>query len=207
MENICIFGAGSENVDRAYMSEAYTLGKYLAQNGYGLVFGGGNTGLMGQAARGAHDNNAPEIVGIAPEFMNAPGVLYKNCSRLILTDTMHERKQAMEAMADAFVILPGGMGTYEEFFEVLTHKTLGLHKKAIVLLNTSHYFDPVIHLMEETARQQFMTQDCLLAVQVANSPKQVIECLDNYEYKEITPKWLSRIPKASDTFRDRYKEE
>lgn len=200
MENICIFGAGSENVDRIYFGEAYTLGKYLAQNGYGLVFGGGNTGLMGQVARGAYDNHAAEIIGIAPEFMNAPGVLYDNCSQLILTDTMHERKQAMEAMADAFVVLPGGLGTYEEFFEVLTHKILGLHKKAIVLMNTSHFFDSAIHLIKETAQKHFAAEDCILAVEVADTPKQVIDCLDNYEYKELTPKWRKGVPQKQQDF-------
>lgn len=195
MENICVFGAGSENVDRTYFGEAYTMGKYIALNGYGLIFGGGNTGLMGQAARGAYDHHAPSIIGIAPEFMNQPGVLYENCSQLILTYTMHERKQAMEAMADAFVVLPGGMGTYEELFEVFTLKILGLHKKAIILMNTGRFFDPVIRLMEETAKKKFMTGDSLSAVEVADTPKQVIECLDKYEYEEIVPKWLSRIPK------------
>lgn len=200
MENICIFGAGSEHVDRTYFGEAYTLGKYIALNGYGLIFGGGNTGLMGQAARGAYDHHATEIIGIAPEFMNTPGVLYENCSQLILTDTMHERKQAMEAMADAFVVLPGGVGTFEELFEVLTLKILGLHKKAIILMNTSCFFDPVIHLIEETAKNRFMTADSLSAVELADTPKQVIDCLDNYEYKELTPKWLKEIPKMPQDF-------
>jgi uncharacterized protein (TIGR00730 family) len=200
MENICVFGAGSENVDKAFFGEAYSLGKYIAQNGYGLVFGGGNTGLMGQVARGAYDNHAAEIIGIAPEFMNAPGVLYKNCSQLILTCSMHERKQAMESMADVFVVLPGGVGTYEEFFEVLTLKILGLHKKAIILMNTSRFFDPVIHLLEETAKKHFMAEDSLSAVEVADTPKQVIECLDNYEYKEIAPKWLNWIPEKPQDF-------
>lgn len=184
-------------MDPAYYGEAYTLGKYIALNGYGLVFGGGNTGLMGQAARGAYENQASAIIGIAPAFMHTPGVLYENCSQLILTDTMHERKQAMEAMADAFVVLPGGVGTLEEFFEVLTLKILGLHKKAIILMNTSHFFDPAIHLIEETAKKHFMSEDSLSAVEVADTPKQVIDCLDNYEYKELKPKWL--IPKKPKT--------
>lgn len=177
-------------MDPSYFEEAYTLGRYIAQNGYGLVFGGGSTGLMGKVAKGAYDGGTAAIIGVAPEFMNAPGVLFENCTQLILTITMHERKQAMEALADAFVVLPGGLGTLEEFFEVLTHKILGLHKKAIILLNTNGFFDTAIRMIKETTAGGFMPKDCLKAVMVVDSPKKVIESLDTYEYKEISPKWL-----------------
>ena len=190
MENICVFGAGSRSLNEAFLEDAYALGRALAQNGYGLVFGGGKTGLMGQVALAAHENGAVSIKGIAPAFMNVPGVLFEHCDELILTETMHERKQMMEAVSDAFVVLPGGAGTFEEFFEVLTQKNLGLHKKAIILLNTNGFFDPVVELLREMAAGHFMPSACLSAILVAKSPKEAIGHLDTYEYKDIAPKWL-----------------
>lgn len=190
MENICVFGAGSRNADPVYYEEARALGRLIAQNGYGLVFGGGNSGLMGQVVRGAQECDGPAIIGIAPEFMNSKGVLFEQCSELILTATMHERKQAMEALADAFVVLPGGVGTFEEFFEVLTLKSLGLHKKAIVLMNTNGFFDAAIGMMREASEKCFVPEEALSALEVASNPRQVIDCLDRYEYSEISPKWL-----------------
>lgn len=190
MENICVFGAGSRNLDEAFLKDAFELGRALAQNGYGLVFGGGKTGLMGQAALGAHENGGAVIRGIAPAFMDVPGVLYEHCDELILTETMHERKQMMEAISDAFVVLPGGAGTFEEFFEVLTQKNLGLHKKAIILLNTNGFFDPVVDILREMAAGHFMPTACLSAIVVAATPGEVVRALDNYEYQDIAPKWL-----------------
>jgi uncharacterized protein (TIGR00730 family) len=190
METICVFGAGSRNLDQAYLDDAYTMGLALAQNGYGLVFGGGKTGLMGQVARGARDGGCTAVRGIAPAFMDEPGVLLEGCDEMILTETMHERKQMMEALSDAFIVLPGGAGTFEEFFEVLTQKNLGLHKKAIVLLNTKGFFDPVLDILRRMAKEHFMPSACLAAILVAGTPRQAIEHLDTYEYKDIAPKWL-----------------
>jgi uncharacterized protein (TIGR00730 family) len=191
MENVCVFGAGSTSLDGAFLKEAYEMGRLLAQNGYGLVFGGGRTGLMGRVALGARENGAVSIKGIAPVFMDVPGVLYEDCDEMILTETMHERKQMMEAISDAFVVLPGGAGTFEEFFEVLTQKNLGLHKKAIVLLNTNGFFDPVTDLLEKMAAGHFMPKACLCAIKVAETAKEAISCLDHYEYQEVAPKWLT----------------
>jgi len=190
MENICVFGAGSRNLDKTFLDGAYELGRALAQNGYGLVFGGGKTGLMGQVALGMHENGGTYIMGIAPAFMNVPGVLYEHCDELVLTDNMHERKQMMEAVSDAFIVLPAGAGPFEEFFEVLTQKNLGLHKKAIVLLNTSGFFNPVVEILRGMAAGHFMPAACLSAIHVADSPGQAIEALDTYEYIDIAPKWL-----------------
>ena len=118
--NICIYGASSELIDAKYMEETEKLSRVLASNGYGLVFGGGAQGLMGAAARGFKAMNG-EIIGIAPTFfMNVDGILYDQCTQFIYTETMRERKQLMEEHADAFLVTPGGIGTFEEFFEILT---------------------------------------------------------------------------------------
>jgi uncharacterized protein (TIGR00730 family) len=117
------------------MSETQELGRVLAQKGYTLVFGGGAQGLMGAAARGFKEMNG-RIIGIAPTFfMNVDGVLYDQCSQFIYTETMRERKQLMEEHSDAFLVTPGGIGTFEEFFEILTLKQLGRHTKPILIYN------------------------------------------------------------------------
>jgi len=117
--NICLYGASSPALDRAYFDAAEEFGRLLAKNGHTLVYGGGAQGVMGAAARGAADAGG-KITGIAPNFLNVDGILFDRCTEFILTDTMAERKAAMIAHADAFVMAPGGFGTLEEFFEVLT---------------------------------------------------------------------------------------
>lgn len=122
--NICLYGASSPEIDPVYLDAAYAFGRLLAQHGHTLVYGGGAQGVMGAAARGAYEAGG-KITGIAPTFLQVDGILFDHCTEFLLTDTMAERKTAMIAHADAFVMAPGGFGTLEEFFEVLTLKQLG----------------------------------------------------------------------------------
>ena len=120
--NICLYGASSTELDARYLDAAYDLGRRIAAGGHTMVYGGGAQGVMGAAARGVVDGGGA-LVGIAPTFFKrAPGVLFDGCSEFIDTKTMAERKTLMMQRADAFVMAPGGIGTYEEFFEVLTLK-------------------------------------------------------------------------------------
>lgn len=177
--NVCIFGASSAKLDEVFYTEAQRLGELLAGNGYGLVFGGGREGLMGAAARGAAKFRG-EIIGIAPKFFDEPGILYEGCTELIFTDTMRERKQLMEEKSDACIVLPGGIGTYEELFEILTLKQLGKTRRAIVFLNTDGYYAPLLSLLEHTAKRKFMSENCLSLFSVAASPEDAIEALKTY---------------------------
>ena len=140
--NICIYGASSATLEPVYYAEAEKLGELLASAGHALVFGGGREGLMGAAARGVHKMGGG-IIGIAPRFFDEPGILYEHCTEMLYTDTMRERKQLMEERSQATVVLPGGIGTYEEFFEMLTLKQLGRTDRAIVI---------VTHNMQQAAR-------------------------------------------------------
>ncbi|MBQ6570610.1 MAG: TIGR00730 family Rossman fold protein [Clostridia bacterium] len=153
--NICVFGASSSNIEQKYLDAAYNLGKLMAQRGYGMVFGGGANGIMGATVRGA-DENGGKSVGVAPRFFDTDGILYKNCTEFIFTDTMRERKQIMEDRSDAFIVAPGGIGTFEEFFEILTLKQLGRHGKPIAVLNTDGYYDDIERLLKKTADEGFM---------------------------------------------------
>ena len=138
--NICLYGASSPEIDPVYLDAAYAFGRLLAQHGHTLVYGGGAQGVMGAAARGAYEAGG-KITGIAPTFLQVDGILFDHCTEFLLTDTMAERKTAMIAHADAFVMAPGGFGTLEEFFEVLTLKQLGRHNPAIAVLNTGGFYD------------------------------------------------------------------
>lgn len=171
--NICVFGASSDRIEKAYFEAAYALGVLIAQGGHRLVFGGGSGGLMGACARGVlHEGGRP--LGIAPLFFDEPGILMKEDCDLVFTSTMSERKARMETEADAFIALPGGIGTYEEFFEALTLKQLGQHHKPMALLNTAGYFDSLHILLCETAKRGFMSDSVLGLYKLCASPSDAL---------------------------------
>ena len=171
--NICIFGASSDRIDPAYAQAAYELGTLIARAGHRLVFGGGREGLMGACARGVLACGGRPL-GVAPRFFDEPGVLMKEVCDLLFTETMSERKQAMENAADAFIALPGGIGTYEEFFEALTLKQLGRHNKPMALLNTLAYFNALDALLRACADKAFMSRDVLALYALCDQPEEAI---------------------------------
>ena len=172
--NICVFGASSNELDQTYYTAAQTLGRAIAAGGHTLVYGGGAGGLMGACARGAAERSG-QIIGIAPRFFDEPGILYKDRGQLIYTDTMAQRKQLMEEKADAYIVLPGGIGTFEEFFEVLTLKQLGRHSKPMVMLNTLGYYDALVETLRKTAEAGFMGRNCLTLFALCDSPEAAVE--------------------------------
>lgn len=171
---ICVYGASSSKLREEYYSAATQLGRLIAQGGHSLVFGGGQGGLMGACAAGAFEQGG-EIIGIAPRFFDEPGILFQGCTRFIYTQTMRERKQAMEQEAEAFIAMPGGIGTFEEFFEIFTLKQLGQHTKPIVLLNTLGYFEPMLSMLEKSVEAQFMSRSCLKLISCCQSPQEALE--------------------------------
>ena len=151
---ICVYGAASSKIDEKYVNDVYNLAKYLGERGHSLVFGAGSQGLMGAAARGFKDAGA-KVFGVIPKFFEENGFegIFYDADELHFTETMAERKQMMEDECDAFIIVPGGIGTFEEFFQVLTLKQLGRHKKAIVVYNSFGYYDELERIMEETIKK------------------------------------------------------
>lgn len=182
--NICVYGASSNEIDKGYIEAGEQLGREMAKNGHTLIFGGGAQGLMGAVARGMTQGGG-KIIGIAPSFFNVDGVLYDKCDQFLYPETMRERKKLMEDMSDAFIMSPGGIGTYEEFFEILTLKQLCRHSKPIGVLNTLGYFDPLEGLMQETAQKQFMRPAVMELYKVCESPEEVIEYIENYIAPEL----------------------
>ena len=191
---VCVYGASSSTLEKIYYDEAQHMGELLAENGYGIVFGGGREGLMGSIARGVY-NKGGEILGIAPKFFDEPGILYENCSEFLFTETMRERKQLMEEKSDACLVLPGGIGTFEEFFEMLTLKQLGQSERAIVILNTNGYYEHMQSLLEHAAKNGFMSKNCLSLYTLANTPEDALDALKNYVPRTGNLKRLSDYSK------------
>ena len=173
---ICIFGASSNRLDPRFYEDARRFGSQLAAHGHSLVFGGGAGGLMGACAEGAA---GAEILGVAPRFFDEPGILYPGCTRMIFTETMRERKALMEEEAEAFVVLPGGIGTFEEFFETLTLKQLGRHGKPIALLNTLGCYDAMQELLRRSAETGFLSAACLALYGLCASPDEALAYVEN----------------------------
>ena len=156
---ICLYGASSQNIHPDYFTGVEDFGRAMGTRGHTLLFGGGDTGLMGAAARGVKSQQG-RVIGVAPRFFNADGILYPACDEFFFTDTMRERKQILEDKADAFVAVPGGIGTFDELFEILTLKQLGRHSKPVALLNLRGYFDPLLAMLEKAMADGFMKEEC-----------------------------------------------
>lgn len=153
--NICLYGSGSRKIDEIYTNEVYRLGLAMAQKGHTLVFGGGDTGMMGACAHGVHDNGGKSI-GIAPEWIGDFEPLCEKCSEFIYVDTMDERKNKFLEKSDAFIISPGGIGTLDEFFEIITLKKLKQHDKPIIIFNINHFYDTMLKMMDEMGEKGFL---------------------------------------------------
>ena len=181
---ICVYGASSVKTASVYIDAVEELGEKIATHGHGLVFGGGSAGLMGAAVRGATAHGGYTL-GISPKFFNADGRLYDKCTEFIYTDTMRERKKLLEDSSDAFVIVPGGIGTFDEFFEILTLKQLGRHSKAIAVFNVNGYYDSLISMMQNALDNDFIAPATLELYKVCNNCDEVIAYLEEYTEESI----------------------
>ena len=153
---ICVYGSAIDTIPTPYLEAAKKLGEILAQKGHTTIFGGGNHGVMGYLARGVVANKG-ELIGIAPKFFDKSDILFPECTSFIFTETMRERKHKMEELADAFIVAPGGIGTFEEFFETYTLRQLEQHTKPIILLNIDGYYDHLISTIDRAVKEIFLT--------------------------------------------------
>lgn len=177
--NICVYGASSATIAKTYIDAGEILGEEMAKRNFGLVFGGGANGLMGAVARGVHRFGG-KIIGIAPEFFNVDGILFENCTEFIYPQNMRERKQKMEELSDAFIITPGGIGTFDEFFEILTLKQLNRHNKPIAILNTNGYYDSLQKFIQNGIDNHFMAEECKRLYFISDSPAELLDYIENY---------------------------
>ena len=172
--NITLYGAASDRIDRAYFEGVEALGRALAKRGHTMVFGAGSTGLMGAAARGVAAEHG-HIIGVTPHFMHTLEPVSELCTELIATETMAERKTIMEERADAFVIVPGGIGTFDEFFQILTLKVLGRHNKPIILYNINGFWDNMIAVIGTDLIKGFINTKTAECFAICEAPESVFE--------------------------------
>ena len=177
---ICVFGAASRIIDKKYLVAVEEMGEFLAKKGNNLVFGAGCTGSMGAAAKGFKKGGG-RIHGVVPTFFKEHLEEYVNwnCDKLTLTETMRERKAIMEDEADAFIITPGGIGTSEEFFEILTLKQLGRHRKPIAVYNIDGYYNSMDDAINHSIDEGFIKKNCRELFKVFDNLEEMAEYLEN----------------------------
>ena len=177
---ICVYGAGSTKIKSKYIDESYRLGEEIAKRGHSLVFGGGSTGVMGAVSKGALDNNG-KVIGIAPKWMEKFEGICRECDEFIYTESMKERKNLFLEKSDAFIIAPGGIGTLEELFEIITWKQLGLYPKPIVILNTNGFFDKVLSFLDQLIEQNFMREEHKKMWKVVDKAEEILPAIRSFE--------------------------
>ncbi len=173
---ICVFCGSSPGSDARFAQSARLLGQLIASRGFSLVFGGGGLGLMGEVARAARDGGA-KVTGILPEFLRHLEPPLAHGEDVVVVPDLFIRKHRMVAMADAFVVLPGGMGTLDEFFEVVTSAQLAVHTKPVVLVNIAGYYDPLLALVDHTIRSGFAAPASAKLFRVAKSAEEAMDIL------------------------------
>ncbi len=178
--NVCVYGASSSAIDKVYIEAVEELGEVIAERGHAVVFGGGASGSMGAAARGARRRDGA-VIGIAPTFFNVDGVLFPDCTEFISPETMRERKKLLEEKSDGFVITPGGIGTYDEFFEILTLKQLGRHNKPIVIYNVDGYYNPMLAMLADAMEKSFVMESVGELYAVLTDAEAVVRYIEEYD--------------------------
>ena len=185
---ITVFAGSSDVVPAPFLEAGHSLGALLAQRGHTMVYGGGNIGLMGALVRAAKGGGA-HTIGVIPESLNRPPIVYDNCDELIVTADMRHRKTIMEEKGEAFIALPGGFGTIEEFMELLTLKQLHYHNKAIALLNTQGYYDPLLQMFETVYENHFAKQGSRNIYFVSKYPSEILDYIESYKPEDVVTKW------------------
>ena len=190
MKRVCVFCGSSAGARDEYAEAARGVAAELARRGIGLVTGGGSVGLMGVVADAALAAGV-EVIGVIPRALASREVGHAGLTELRLVDSMHERKALMAALADAFIALPGGVGTLEETFEVLSWAQLGIHTKPIGVLNVAGYWDDLIRFLSHTVGEGFVRPECLDLIQFASAPAALLDSLDGWRPPSFPRPWLS----------------
>lgn len=186
---LCVYCSSSDRIDPKYAVMAEELGRTMVARGWGLVYGGGKTGLMGAVARGTKAAGG-RVVGVIPEFMKARELAFDEADELVTVVTMRERKLLMEARADAFVTLPGGWGTLEEIMEILTLRQLDVVKKPCVFLNQDGFYDDLLRLFERMMTERFFKPSNMELFRVATTVAGVFDEIENGRTAKADSKWF-----------------
>lgn len=187
---IGVFCGSNSGIDPAYTHAARQLGTLLAKEKIGLVYGGGNVGLMGEIANAALTAGG-EVIGVIPHSLALKELAHRGLTDLRVVNTMHERKAMMAQLSQAFIALPGGFGTLDEFCEILTWAQLGLHSKPCALLNVAGYFDPLLALFDSAVRECFLPAQHRDMLRVGDDPQALLAEISDYK-PPLVEKWISR---------------
>jgi uncharacterized protein (TIGR00730 family) len=190
MRSVCVFCGSSPGADPIYREAAVALGREVAGRGLRLVYGGGNVGLMGIVADAALAAGG-EVIGIIPRALAAREVAHRGLTELVVVETMHDRKARMADLADAFVALPGGYGTFEEFCEVLTWTQLGVHAKPCGVLNVNGYYDPLLALFDRAVADRFLRPENRALVLTDTTAAGLLDALATWVPTAVD-KWIDR---------------
>lgn len=192
IKNLCVYCSSGDYIDRKYFAVAKELGEKLAQNGYGLVYGGSSLGLMGEVANTAHNCGA-KVLGVVPEKIFNSKIEFSKEIELIITKDMRERKMTMEHNADAFIALPGGFGTLEEVSEIIVAKQLGYHFKPIIFLNAYGFYEKLFEFFEVFYKEKFAHGNCNELFYKAKDVDDALNYIKNYKIVEDNDKWLEKF--------------
>jgi uncharacterized protein (TIGR00730 family) len=190
MKSITVFCGSSFGSDDLYKEQATLLGKTLAKQNIQLIYGGANVGLMGAVAGGVLSEGG-KAIGVLPHFLQSKEIAHKDLTELILVETMHERKTKMNDLCDGVIVLPGGYGTLEEFFEMITWAQLGLHKKPIAALNIDGFYDDLIKLIQTMVEKGFLKQVNREMLLISDNIDELLEKMRDYEAPTVG-KWISK---------------
>jgi len=186
-KSVCVFAGANTGKNGRYAAVSRQLGERLVERGWSLVYGGGSVGLMGEVADAVLSLGG-QVVGVIPDFLATKELLHPGLTETIVTQDMHTRKASMAERADAFIALPGGLGTFEEFFEVLTWAQLGVHRKPIGLLNIDGFYDPLLQLIDHAIESGFVRPEHRDLLEADAEPDRLIDKLIHKQMPQL-PKW------------------
>ncbi len=191
MNSICVYCGSSDKIKPVYLEGAAQMGRAIAKRGLQLWYGAGSTGLMGAVADAALAAGG-EVVGVIPAIFNTPQLAHTGLTRLEVVESMHLRKERLATQAEAFIALPGGFGTFEELFEILTWAQIGLHQKPVGLLNTAHYYDQLMKMVDYARSEGFIYDEHSLLFVCEEEPEILLDKLANYRAPAGLERWLTR---------------
>lgn len=188
LKSICVFAGSSVGIKTEYKEAAVSLGRCMAQKNYRLIYGGSRMGLMGEVANEMLQHGG-EVIGIMPRGLFSGEIVHTALTELIEVESMHERKATMHELADGYIALPGGFGTFEELFEALCWAQIGIHKKPVGLLNVNSYYNPLMQMVQHAVDEGFSTDSAIRLINISDTPEQLISSMDTYTSPSEDQKW------------------
>jgi uncharacterized protein (TIGR00730 family) len=194
MNAVTVYCSSSSALAPVYYEAGRALGRAIALQKWKLIYGGNCVGLMGELANSVRAGGG-QVIGITPQLFIDKGIGDNNCEEFLVAKSMRHRKELMETRGDAFITMPGGLGTFEEIFEIIVGKQLGYHSKPIVLLDINHYFDPLLEMIEHGIEQKFIKPRARELFFVAKTVNEAIDHIRNYQPSKPDDKWFD-VPSA-----------